>query len=95
MRILKIQQNDNGSHNNQQGNFTHVPEGYAVIPDNMELEHFPFGEVIAEEIDGVMTVTAWTPGVIPEPEPPVYEPTETEQLRADVDYLAIMTGVEL
>ena len=23
------------------------------------------------------------------------EPTETEQLRADVDYLAIMTGVEL
>ena len=23
------------------------------------------------------------------------EPTETEQLRADIDYLAIMTGVEL
>lgn len=26
---------------------------------------------------------------------PVLEPTETERLRADVDYLAIMTGVEL
>ncbi len=33
-----------------------------------------------------------TPEPEPEPEP---EPTELEQLRADVDYIAIMTGVEL
>lgn len=31
----------------------------------------------------------------PAPEPVEPEPTEAEQLRADVDYLAIMTGVEL
>jgi len=29
----------------------------------------------------------------PAPEPP--EPTEAEQMRADIEYLAIMTGVEL
>ena len=37
-----------------------------------------------------------TPGQMPEREPhPEPAPTEAEQLRADVDYLAIMTGVEL
>lgn len=36
------------------------------------------------------------PTVDPEPEEDISaEPTETEQLRADIDYLAIMTGVEL
>lgn len=37
-----------------------------------------------------------TPGQVPEPEPaPEPEPTEAERLRADLDYLAVMTGVEL
>ena len=35
---------------------------------------------------------AWKDGLPPEPEP---EPTEAERLRADVDFLAAMTGVEL
>lgn len=29
------------------------------------------------------------------PEAPEQSPSETEQLRADIDYIAIMTGVEL
>ena len=35
---------------------------------------------------------AWKASLPPETEP---EPTEAEQLRADVDYLAVMTGVAL
>ena len=35
----------------------------------METKNFPFGNVTAEEIDGIMTVTSWIPGEIPGPEP--------------------------
>lgn len=41
-------------------------------------------------------MTGMEPGVVPEPdiesEP---EPKETEQLRADIDFIAAMTGVSL
>ena len=43
----------------------------------------------------VHTVTAMTESEVPVVEEAEVEPTEMEQLRADVDYLAIMTGVEL
>lgn len=43
-----------------------------------------------------MTVTAMTPGIVPEPEPePEPEPTLDERNRADIDYIALMTGIEL
>lgn len=32
---------------------------------------------------------------LPEPEPADPEPTELEQMRADIDYIAMETGVEL
>ena len=39
---------------------------------------------------------SWTdPDTIPVPEEPVAEPTELEQMRADIDYIAMETGVEL
>lgn len=96
MLIIEIAALDNGAHRNQTGTFSAIPDGWAVIPDSMTTENFPFGEVVAEEIDGVMTVTKWTPGEIPEPEPEHEpEPTELEQLRADVDYISMETGVEL
>ena len=41
----------------------------------------------------ILTVTKMTEGTLPEPVEP--EPTEQEQMRADIEYLAIMTGVEL
>ena len=96
MKIIEIAALDNGAHRNQTGNFSAIPDGWAVIPDSMTTENFPFGEGEVAEINGVMTVTKWTAGTIPEPEPePEPEPTELEQMRADVDYIAMETGVEL
>lgn len=96
MKIIEIKALENGAHRNQTGDFASIPEGFAVIPEDMETPNFPFGEITVEEIDGVMTVTSWTAGTLPEPEPtPETEPSEVEQLRADIDYIAIMTGVEL
>lgn len=69
MRIIEIKPLENGGHRNQTGNLTTVPEGWAVIPDNMECENFPFGEVETKVIGGVMTVTKWTPNEVPEETP--------------------------
>ena len=69
MTIIEISALDNGAHRNQSGNMCTIPDGWAVIPDGMETENFPFGDVTAEEIDGIMTATSWTPGEIPEPGP--------------------------
>ena len=78
MRMVEISALENGAHNNLTSNFIELPDGGAVIPDDMETPNFPFGEVTAEEIEGVMTVTSWTPGTIPEPEPePEQEPEPT------------------
>lgn len=81
MTIIEISALENGAHRNQTGNMCTIPDGWAVIPDGMETENFPFGDVTVEEINGVMTVTSWTPGEIPEPEPePEPEPTTDERI---------------
>jgi len=95
MRLIEITALSNGAHRNQNGGNIALHDGWAVIPEGMELPNFPFGEVTAEEVDGVMTVTAWVPGELPAMEESEEQPSEMEQLRADVDYIAIMTGVEL
>lgn len=95
MRIIEIEKLSNGAHRNQTGGLNTIPDGWAVVPEDMELENFPFGEVEAKEIDGVLTVTKWTAGTIPEIEEPEQPVSEVEQLRADIDYIAIMTGVDL
>lgn len=82
MKIIEVKALDNGAHRNQVGDISSVPEGWAVIPDDMVCENFPFGEVEAAEVDGVMTVTKWTPGEMPKlPEP---EEIETEPSTDDV-----------
>lgn len=94
MKIIEIKSLDNGGHRNQTINgVIPLPKGWAIVPDNIETPNFPFGNIEAEEICGVMTVTKWEPSETPT----VNEKsvTEFEQLRADVDYIAIMTGVEL
>lgn len=95
MQIIEIQSLKNGAHKNQSGDFYNIPEGWAVIPDNIKTPNFPFGEVEVEEINGVMTVTRWIAGVVPEVEESEEPISEFEQLRADIDYLALMTEVEL
>lgn len=67
---------------------------YAVVPDDMVeaiLETKGFCNITV--VDGL--VTEFVANKIPEIPDPDPEPTEAEQLRADIEYLAIMTGVEL
>lgn len=80
MKIIEIKKNENGSHDNITADYiVAVPEGWAVVPDNMECENFPFGDITVEEREGIMTVTSWTPCEIPEPAPiPEREPTLDE-----------------
>lgn len=78
-RIVEINALSNGAHRNQ--SFPgFVPDGWAIIPEDMETQNFPFGEVEADETDGVMTVTKWTPGEMPEVTEPNPEPTTAELL---------------
>lgn len=93
MKIIEIQGLSNGAHRNQETTSTRVPDGWAVIPEGMDIpETYPFVGLVVEG----QRVVSMTAGVVPEPEPePEPEPTETEQLRADVDFLAAMAGVTL
>lgn len=74
MYVVEIIKRPNGSHRNHTYNDV-VPDGWAVIPENMETQNFPFGDVEVSEINGVMTVTKWTPGEMPVPK----APTPTQQ----------------
>ena len=70
MKIIEINKLENGAHRNQ--NFEiidsewELPEGWAVIPENMEMSNFPFGEVSVEEINGIKTIKSWKPLELPE-----------------------------
>lgn len=75
-RIVEIAALPNAAHRNQSFH-GFVPEGWAAIPEDMETENFPFGEVEVAEVDGVMTVTKWTPGELPRPE--IVTPTPTQR----------------
>ena len=68
MIIVEITGYGNNAHRNQTGNFKIVPEGWAVVPEGLETPGFPFGNIVVEEIDGVMTVIQWTECPCPEPE---------------------------
>ena len=66
MKIIEIAALENGAHRNQTvSGVVSVPDGWAVIPDDMAIpETFPFVNI---EVDG-QTVTAMTAGTAPEPE---------------------------
>lgn len=80
MKIIKIEKYRNGAHDNLTADYLEkVPDGWALIPDRMETNNFPFGDIETEVINGVMTVTKWTPGTIPAPDPiPEPEPNADE-----------------
>ena len=67
MRFIEIKADEYGAHSNQTIDIEmSVPEGWAIVPDDMELPStFPFVNIEVE--DGV--VTAMTEGVVPEPKP--------------------------
>lgn len=57
MKILEIKALPNGAHRNQEWDKLPIPDGWAVIPEDMELENFPFGNVTAEEVIHYKDVT--------------------------------------
>lgn len=79
MTIIELAPGKNGAHHNQtvSGKIP-IPNGWAVIPEDMEIpETFPFVSVEAQ--DGV--VTAMTAGTVPEPQPePEPIPTVDERV---------------
>ena len=87
MKIIEVNKLSNGAHRNQAGELQIVPEGWAVVPETLKTENFPFGDIEAEEIDEVMTVTKWIPLEIPEKEEPekVFIPT----IQDDIDKMLI------
>lgn len=102
MTIIEVTPLSNGAHNNQtiygvDPRKFPIPSGWALVPDEMlPLENFPFGDVEADEIDGILTLTKWTPGEIPEPEPePEPEPSEQDWIEAQVLWTAVQTNTLL
>lgn len=72
------------------------PDDYAIVPPDMEeaiQETQGYCDIKLSK-DGT-EVTAFAAREIPVMEEPEQPVTEFEQLRADIDYLAIMTGVTL
>ena len=82
MTIIEIKALSNGGHRNQTDDFVKIPQGWAVVPDDLKTDNFPFGEAEATEVDGVMTVTNWTPLDIPETEPTAEPITLDERISA-------------
>lgn len=75
MRIIEIEPFENGGHGNQEieGTLKTIPEGWAVIPDDMEIpDTFPFVDIEVE--DGV--VTSMTAGTVPEDPDPGLDPDQ-------------------
>lgn len=77
MRIIEIKALTNGAHINQTiDGVIPVPAGWAIIPEDMVCENFPFGDVVVDNSEPPVVVE-WIPGVIPEPDPePEPEPSE-------------------
>ena len=91
MTIIEIQPDENGGHGNNTFHGTDeitfpIPEGWAVIPNDMEIpDTFPFVNIEVDETKTPPVVTSITPGVAPEPEPaPPPQPDETSMLKARV-----------
>lgn len=86
MTIIEINQLPNGAHRNQSGARV-IPEGWALVPEGQTLEHFPYGALEVEEVDGVMTVTSWTALPVPQPEPEEPDPLEAvDAMLVDHEY---------
>jgi hypothetical protein len=95
MKIIEIAPLENGAHRNQIGNFFSVPEGWAVVPADLETENFPFGDITVDETQTPPVVTSWSPLPMPEPEVIGEEPTQLDIIEAQITYTAMMTDTLL
>lgn len=80
MKIIEIEAFSNGGHRNQEGNFRTVPDGWAVIPEDMVIPAtYPFVNIAVE--NGI--VTEITAGTVPEPEPEPEAPKTVQDILAE------------
>lgn len=98
MLAIEIKQSETGYHANQRSDgLFPLLLGWAVVPESLgtmeTLEHFPFGDIAVEEIDGVPTVTGWTPLPVPEPGPEPEPETADTPVTWSVLAAAIREGV--
>ena len=84
MHIICLTPDEPGVYNDHKADhITCPPDGWAYIPEDFpKPSTFPrLGSIEAEDIDGVMTVTAMTEGTLPDPVPePEPEPTVWDEL---------------
>lgn len=83
MKMLEINALENGAHRNQTYH-GFLPEGWAIIPEGLEIpDTFPFVDITVEDFEGRAVVATMTAGVVPEPEPmPEAEPSADDILNA-------------
>lgn len=95
MRIIEICALENGAHRNQTGGRS-VPEGWAILPETMVCENYPFGEVEVDETQTPPVVTKWIPGERPAvSESDTSAPTWQDRMEAQVTYTAMLTDTLL
>ena len=96
LMIVEIEADEQGRHGlqTQSGRSACWLEGWVAVPKELAQTAWESGGYCDLTLsDGVLTAVTVREKPAVEPEEPV--PTETERLRADVDYLAAMTGVIL
>lgn len=92
MKIVEIATLENGAHRNQAGSFSEIPEGWAVIPEDMALpDTFPFVSFTVEK--GV--VTHMTAGTVPDAPVTVERTIQDEMDSILVDHEYRLTLLEL
>lgn len=103
MWIVRLDPFENGAHRSRGSDF--LPDGYAVIPDSFVVpDSFPFVDIVADDVvhyddDGtphkMLTVVSMKAKEIQTDTGETSHPSDVQRLRADLDYIAAMTGVEL
>lgn len=95
LTIIELSAREDGGHGLQsQSHRTECwLEGWVAVPPTLEQAAWDCGGYCELELDGDGALVGLTPKE--RPAEPEAGPTEAEQLRADVDYLAAITGVEL
>lgn len=99
MTIIQIKSMENGQHpiQSQSGRASCWIDGFVEVPAHLEASVWSsMGWCNLDIQDGVLVGITPTERPEPEPEPePTTSPTELEKLRADIDFIAAMGGIEL
>lgn len=95
LTIIELSAREDGGHGLQsQSHRTECwLEGWVAVPEDLVQAAWDCGGYCSLALDEDGALVGLTP--IPRPAEPEAAPSEVEQLRADVDYLAALTGVEL